>query len=173
MTSRNTIGGLHAKPVVIGLLCALEAGREYWSRKDWRTGWDSNPRYGFPYTRFPSERLQPLGHLSVRMSWLHARSFSSVKHRRAVVLPGCRRSESIILAGFGSGPARCIVRPPHRSGRRERHQTDFARGFWVEPVRRAVKNPSARGHRPQRFDLAGGPGLGHVLSSRMAPDRRH
>src|SRR6188768_4480186 len=76
---------------------------------DWRTGWDSNPRYGFPYTRFPSERLQPLGHLSVRMSWLHARPFSSVKHRRAVVLPGCRRSESIILAGFGSGPARCIV----------------------------------------------------------------
>src|ERR1700739_1568071 len=30
----------------------------------WRRGWDSNPRYGFPYTRFPSERLQPLGHLS-------------------------------------------------------------------------------------------------------------
>ena len=34
------------------------------SRLEWRTGWDSNPRYGFPYTRFPSERLQPLGHLS-------------------------------------------------------------------------------------------------------------
>src|SRR6476659_5359969 len=32
--------------------------------ESWRTGWDSNPRYGFPYTRFPSERLQPLGHLS-------------------------------------------------------------------------------------------------------------
>jgi hypothetical protein len=31
---------------------------------DWRRGWDSNPRYGFPYTRFPSERLKPLGHLS-------------------------------------------------------------------------------------------------------------
>jgi hypothetical protein len=30
----------------------------------WRRGWDSNPRYGFPYTRFPSERLKPLGHLS-------------------------------------------------------------------------------------------------------------
>ena len=30
----------------------------------WRREWDSNPRYGFPYTRFPSERLQPLGHLS-------------------------------------------------------------------------------------------------------------
>ena len=28
-------------------------------------GRDSNPRYGYPYTRFPSERLQPLGHSSV------------------------------------------------------------------------------------------------------------
>jgi site-specific DNA recombinase len=25
---------------------------------------DSNPRYGYPYTRFPSALLQPLGHLS-------------------------------------------------------------------------------------------------------------
>ena len=32
----------------------------------WRREWDSNPRYGFPYTRFPSVRLQPLGHLSGR-----------------------------------------------------------------------------------------------------------
>src|SRR2546423_13311401 len=30
----------------------------------WRREWDSNPRYGFPYTRFPSGRLQPLGHPS-------------------------------------------------------------------------------------------------------------
>jgi hypothetical protein len=30
----------------------------------WRRGWDSNPRYGFPYTRFPSGRLKPLGHPS-------------------------------------------------------------------------------------------------------------
>ena len=33
---------------------------------DWRRERDSNPRYGFPYTRFPSVRLKPLGHLSVR-----------------------------------------------------------------------------------------------------------
>jgi site-specific DNA recombinase len=31
----------------------------------WRTGRDSNPRYRFRYTRFPSVRLQPLGHLSI------------------------------------------------------------------------------------------------------------
>src|ERR1051325_7445038 len=30
----------------------------------WRRGWDSNPRYAFTYTRFPSVRLKPLGHLS-------------------------------------------------------------------------------------------------------------
>src|SRR3984957_9495347 len=32
--------------------------------KAWRREWDSNPRYGFPHTRFPSVRLKPLGHLS-------------------------------------------------------------------------------------------------------------
>src|ERR1700738_3763939 len=31
----------------------------------WRREWDSNPRYSFPHTRFPSVRLKPLGHLSV------------------------------------------------------------------------------------------------------------
>jgi hypothetical protein len=33
--------------------------------RDWRREWDSNPRYGFPHTRVPGVRLQPLGHLSV------------------------------------------------------------------------------------------------------------
>jgi hypothetical protein len=33
-------------------------------QKCWRREWDSNPRYGFPHTRFPSVRLKPLGHLS-------------------------------------------------------------------------------------------------------------
>ena len=35
----------------------------------WRREGDSNPRYGFPYTRFPSVRLQPLGHLSICCSY--------------------------------------------------------------------------------------------------------
>jgi hypothetical protein len=34
------------------------------SRWAWRRERDSNPRYGCPYTRFPSVRLQPLGHPS-------------------------------------------------------------------------------------------------------------
>ena len=31
----------------------------------WRREWDSNPRYGCPYTHFPGVRLRPLGHPSV------------------------------------------------------------------------------------------------------------
>lgn len=41
-----------------GIFCRVKA--------EWRTERDSNPRYGFPYTRVPGVRLQPLGHLSVR-----------------------------------------------------------------------------------------------------------
>ena len=33
--------------------------------RNWRREWDSNPRYGFPHTRVPGVRLQPLGHLSI------------------------------------------------------------------------------------------------------------
>ena len=32
----------------------------------WRREWDSNPRYGFPYTHFPGVRLRPLGHPSMQ-----------------------------------------------------------------------------------------------------------
>ena len=39
----------------------------------WRREWDSNPRYGFPHTRFPSVRLKPLGHLSEEASLEGAR----------------------------------------------------------------------------------------------------
>src|SRR4051812_5721544 len=48
-----------------GLLARMHAMEENGSVKGrWRRERDSNPRYGFPYTRFPSVRLQPLGHLS-------------------------------------------------------------------------------------------------------------
>ncbi len=41
-------------------------GRFRWGSRNWRRRRDSNPRYSFLYTRFPSVRLKPLGHLSVR-----------------------------------------------------------------------------------------------------------
>jgi hypothetical protein len=34
----------------------------------WRRGWDSNPRYSFPYTAFPVLPVQPLLHLSKRIA---------------------------------------------------------------------------------------------------------
>ena len=46
----------------LGTFCYLcvRAGQLWF----WRREGDSNPRYGCPYTRFPSVRLQPLGHPS-------------------------------------------------------------------------------------------------------------
>ena len=48
----------------------------------WRREWDSNPRYGFPYTRFPSVRLKPLGHPS---GMLQRRQYSHPRAQR----PAC------------------------------------------------------------------------------------
>ena len=46
----------------VGLACdPLTPGR---TLKEWRRGWDSNPRYGSPYARFRGEYFQPLSHLS-------------------------------------------------------------------------------------------------------------
>ena len=48
-----------------------------WTYASWRREWDSNPRYGCPYTRFPSVRLQPLGHPSgAPLSWRRRRHFA-------------------------------------------------------------------------------------------------
>ena len=67
-------GGLRANPAVIGNFSPVKSSGETCSAKDWRRGWDSNPRYGFPYTRFPSVRLQPLGHLSSAVNVMEAQA---------------------------------------------------------------------------------------------------
>ena len=57
----------------------------------WRREWDSNPRYGFPYTRFPSVRLQPLGHPSKENGGRTIAAEGSVTtrgRRRAPNVPG-------------------------------------------------------------------------------------
>src|SRR2546426_2946680 len=48
-------------------------------QREERTGWDSNPRNGYPFTRSPGVCLQPLGHLSpannlIPRCWAHARA---------------------------------------------------------------------------------------------------
>ena len=53
----------------------LLSNQIYINIKMWRRERDSNPRNGFPFTRFPSVRLQPLGHLSVRRKTLIKKDF--------------------------------------------------------------------------------------------------
>src|SRR5690349_14090330 len=54
----------------------------------WRRESDSNPRYSFPHTRFPSVRLKPLGHLSGKPSLEAAGGFLQAGHaRRTRFLP--------------------------------------------------------------------------------------
>src|SRR3954465_11844138 len=64
--------------------------RSYGSEGEvWRRERDSNPWYGFPYTRFPSVLLKPLGHLSVR--W-HPSLPAGAGPRQGEVDVGCRWS---------------------------------------------------------------------------------
>src|ERR1700733_10053044 len=56
--------------------------------KIWRRDRDSNPGYPFEYTRFPSVRLQPLGHLSVGRLVVEApeaRRFSIVTYSKVLL----------------------------------------------------------------------------------------
>ncbi len=45
-------------------LCPSARWKSPQQQTEWRREWDSNPRYLLQYTRFPSVRLKPLGHLS-------------------------------------------------------------------------------------------------------------
>ncbi len=51
-------------PRILRISARPDGAREALQKTDWRRERDSNPRYGFPQTRFPSVRLQPLGHPS-------------------------------------------------------------------------------------------------------------
>ena len=97
---------------------------------------------------FQASAFSQLGHLSGTHVMAACATFfkrETPASGRSTRMPTIQKDN--LWAGFGSGPARCIVPPPHRSGRRERHQTDLARGFWTEPVRGARKNPAARSYR--------------------------
>ena len=52
-------------------------------RAGWRRGWDSNPRYGCPYTAFRVQRIRPLCHLSAHRGSRGA-SAPRVERSRAV-----------------------------------------------------------------------------------------
>src|ERR1051325_704582 len=46
-----------------------------------RREWDSNPRWSYPHTRFPSVLLKPLGHLSMSTRLTRKGNFRTVPYR--------------------------------------------------------------------------------------------
>ena len=125
----------------------------------WRREWDSNPRYGFPYTRFPSVRLQPLGHPSadpfeqelvgIGEAQIEAPAPHGSKGELAIPqcdatppprLSGNRRAASQV-AGVGWGRARAVSQSGRgRVTRREiigRPPPAAGRRMWASADRRA------------------------------------
>ncbi len=47
-------------------------------KEKWRTGWDSNPRYGSPYDGFQDRRLNPLGDPNVVHQGANSRKLSEI-----------------------------------------------------------------------------------------------
>src|SRR5579859_5525027 len=74
-----------------GLLCSQQ-------RKGWRRDRDSNPGYPLRYTRFPSVRLQPLGHLSAKEAGLllvYSTGLPRAKPRRPYAQPNSKRQPAL------------------------------------------------------------------------------
>src|SRR5437899_9730340 len=68
-TALNKISRAGIPLHVVGSMASTRNVKRLKKRKEqtlklWRRGWDSNPRYGFPYARFRGEYFQPLSHLS-------------------------------------------------------------------------------------------------------------
>ena len=88
----------------------------------WRREWDSNPRYGCPYTRFPSVRLQPLGHPSgaapvmatpeaFGKGWAVSRAQRDAK--RCAADPGSFEPAAFWRSRICGAPLRAAPRPGH------------------------------------------------------------
>src|ERR1051326_4729131 len=76
--------------------------------RGWRRERDSNPRYGFPYTRSPGVRLQPLGHPSSRLF----RGAAEGNERAPDAQSGACRAVGPCgraVYDFRSGPARAMT----------------------------------------------------------------
>ena len=126
----------------------------------WRRGWDSNPRDGFPPTRVPGVRLQPLGHLS--------------SPRRCTVAPD--RLRGCLIDRSGMGASRAVVMPPipagvrllkqpgghRREGAAARRKTPL-----VQPAarRNAEREPVLRAHPRTQGDRRLGQRLQHRTHS--------
>jgi hypothetical protein len=93
----------------------------------WRRGWDSNPRYGFPYARFRGEYFQPLSHLSAVVADL------IVAERRVFRQSGVRELTFCQCAGWhGPESVQC-----HRTeGHGENCERHLARGCATRGAQR-------------------------------------
>ena len=78
------------------------------TRKKWRRGGDSNPRYGCPYAAFRVRCIQPLCHLSGSRGRRFRRGRCHSGGRRSAQGPGGRNSGLFVLT-FGGG-----LRSPRR-----------------------------------------------------------
>ena len=123
-----------------------------------RREWDSNPRWSFPHTRFPSVLLKPLGHLS------KGRSDSTIKNHfnRAIAeparhfRPACLRAESLELQNQALNVETCRCRDSR-----------------LQISNRLPRSGCSRPNRVPAFrDDAVPPPPGSALDSRFsAPDR--
>src|SRR6185295_7661824 len=114
-----------------------------------RRGWDSNPRYALTYTRFPSVRLQPLGHLS--NGERRIRTYGTV--------PGTPDFESGAFDRSASSPA---IRLSHAS--------PAARGRTPSATPRSP--PPAAPPPPPPGGCAGRPAPGHRANPPRPPSGR-
>jgi hypothetical protein len=60
---------------------------------NWRREWDSNPRYAFTHTRFPSVRLKPLGHLSRGPEPRSSGAAEQPRRRQASIFSAARNAD--------------------------------------------------------------------------------
>ena len=132
----------------------------------WRREWDSNPRYSLKYTRFPSVRLKPLGHLSGGWSvflnltywplmrtvcWgtrLWARTGSSIFNENEIVYSG--------ISGWfivrGCSPLDSLPSSAAKFSERDFHGWHFSSRsasfrVWRSPLHRLLRAPPG-GARP-------------------------
>jgi hypothetical protein len=117
-------------------------------KNNWRRGWDSNPRYGYPYAAFRVRCFQPLSHLSARLRRMQNPAKSGGTYRRGPsdtrraggVLGALQRDQHVLIAcGFlTKGNERLIFRRvvPSGEGDHVRELDDYdSFGFPVPSLR--------------------------------------
>ena len=110
----------------------------------WRRGWDSNPRCDFSQTRFPSVRLQPLGHLSKEDQMRRRAQRLIIVYQRWQTDAGILADLAAGAIGLGISRGNCRHRPAaHRPGADGLALTAGRRRSGVD--RRGPSRPEAPG----------------------------